>query len=93
MCACSLSHVQLLLTLRHSFSSKTTGVGYHFLLQGIFPTQESNTHLHWQANSLPSEPPEKPRSLSNITLNIGTPSPSQRYSANDSHLLLYFAFF
>jgi len=53
MCACSLSHVQLLLTLRHSFSSKTTGVGYHFLLQGIFPTQESNTHLHWQADSLP----------------------------------------
>ena len=24
---------------------KNTGVGYHFLLQGIFPTQGSNTHL------------------------------------------------
>ena len=33
------------------------GVGCHFLLQGIFPTQESNLCLlrllHWQADSLP----------------------------------------
>ena len=30
-----------------------TGVGCHFLLQGIFPTQGSNSHLlHWQADSL-----------------------------------------
>ena len=37
------------------------GVGYHFLLQGIFPTQGSNPGLlHWQADSLPSEPPGKP---------------------------------
>ena len=27
------------------FLSKNTGVGCHFLLQGIFTTQESN--LHW----------------------------------------------
>ena len=27
------------------FSSKNTGVGYHALLQGIFPTQGSNLHL------------------------------------------------
>ena len=27
------------------FSGKNTGVGYHFLLQGIFPTQGSNAHL------------------------------------------------
>ena len=28
-------------------------MGCHFLLQGIFPTQESNSHLlHWQADSL-----------------------------------------
>ena len=34
--------------------SKNTGVGCHFLLQGIFPTQGSNPHLlHWQADSLP----------------------------------------
>ena len=32
-----------------------------FLLQGIFPTQESKLHLlHWQADSLPTEPPRKP---------------------------------
>ena len=35
----------------------TTGVGCHFLLQGIFPTQRSNPGLHaLQADSLPSEP-------------------------------------
>ena len=27
------------------FSSKNTGVGFHFLFQGIFPTQGSNPHL------------------------------------------------
>ena len=34
-----------------------TGVGYHFLLQGIFPTQGLNPRLlhflHWQPDSLP----------------------------------------
>ena len=35
-------------------------VGCHALLQGIFPTQGSDRHLlHWQADSLPSEPPGK----------------------------------
>ena len=42
---------------------KTTGVGCHALLQGIFRTQGSNPcllHLlHWQAGSLPLTPPEK----------------------------------
>ena len=37
------------------FPGKNTGVGCHFLLQGIFLTQESNLHLlcslHWQADS------------------------------------------
>ena len=33
---------------------KNTGVGYHFVLQGIFPTQGSNPHLlYWHADSLP----------------------------------------
>ena len=33
---------------------KNIGVGSLSLLQGIFPTQESNSHLlHWQAGSLP----------------------------------------
>ncbi|MGE2757601.1 hypothetical protein, partial [Escherichia coli] len=36
------------------FPGKNTGVGCHFLLQGIFPTQGSNPHLlHWQVDSLP----------------------------------------
>ena len=43
--------------------SKNTGTGCHFLLQGIFLTQESNPHLlsllHWQVGSLPLEPPGK----------------------------------
>ena len=47
----------LLPGVRH-FPSKNTGVGSHFLLQRIFPTQGSNLHhlhlLHWQADSLPT---------------------------------------
>ena len=39
-------------------------MGYHALLQGIFPTQGSNPGLlcllHWQAGSLPLAPPGKP---------------------------------
>ena len=39
------------------FPGKNTGVGCHFLLQGIFLTHGSNPHLllllHWQASSLP----------------------------------------
>ena len=34
-----------------NFPGKNTGVGYHFLLQGILLTQGSNLHrLHWQAS-------------------------------------------
>ena len=37
-----------------NFPGKNTGVGCHFLLQGIFPDQRLNlTLLHWQADSLP----------------------------------------
>ena len=40
-----------------NFLGKNTGVGCHFLFQGIFLTQESNSCLlcllHWQADSLP----------------------------------------
>ena len=43
---------------------KNTGVGCHALLQGIFPTQRWNLCrlrlLHWQMDSLPLVPPEKP---------------------------------
>ena len=73
--ACVLSHfshVQLFATLRtiaHRLLSpcdspgKNTGVGYYALLQGIFPTHESNLHLlhllHWEVGSLPLVPPGK----------------------------------
>ena len=43
--------------LSMGFPSKNTGVGFHFLFQGIFPTQTSNLRLlhllHWQVDSLP----------------------------------------
>ena len=46
---------------------KNTGVGCHFLLQGIFPTQGSNPHLlsllQWQTDSLLLEPPGKHNSM------------------------------
>ena len=47
---------------------KNTGVGCHFLLQGIFPNQGSNLHLicllHWQADFfLPLAPREKPKKI------------------------------
>ena len=54
MCACSLSHVRLFATpwtvarqapLSVDFPGKNTGVGFHFLLQGILPTQGWNPHL------------------------------------------------
>ena len=60
-----LSHVQLCnpwtvarqAPLSVGSPGKNTGVGCHFLLQGSFPTQESNSHLlhllHWQTDSLP----------------------------------------
>ena len=43
----SLSHVQLFVTpwTPWDFPGKSTGVGCHFLLQGIFPTQGSNPGL------------------------------------------------
>ena len=45
---------------------KNTGMGCHALLQGIFPTEGLNLCLlcllHWQAGSLPTEPPGKPES-------------------------------
>ena len=63
------SHVRLFATLwtvTHQaplsldFPGKNTGVGCHFLLQGIFLTQGLNLSLlyllHWQAGSLPQVP-------------------------------------
>ena len=50
---------------------KNTGMGCHFLLQRIFPTQGSNLHLlhvlHWQADSLA---PGKPLFASRSVLDL-----------------------
>ena len=66
MCAQLLTRAQLFATqwtvahqapLSMGFFRQNTGVGCHFLLQGIFLTQGSNPHLlsllHWQVDSLP----------------------------------------
>ena len=45
------------------YPGKNTGVGCHFLHQGIFPTQGLNTHLlsllNWQVDYVPLAPPGK----------------------------------
>ena len=52
-----------------SIPGKNTAVGCHFLLQGIFLTLRSNPRLlHWQADSLPSEPPGKPPARCSVGL-------------------------
>ena len=43
-----------------AFSRKSTWVGCHFFLQGIFPTQGSNPGLPHCRQTLLSEPPGKP---------------------------------
>ena len=60
------------------FPGKNTGAGFHFLLQGIFPTQRLNLHLlcllHWQARSLLLVPPRKPHNsqFSSVTQSCPT---------------------
>ena len=42
-------------------SGENTGVGWHFLLQGVFPTQGSDLCLlHWQVDSFTTGSPGKP---------------------------------
>ena len=49
------------------FQARTLGVGCHFLLQGIFPTQRSNLcPLHGQAYSLPLCHFESPIKISSM---------------------------
>ena len=53
-------HAAFQALLSMEFPSKNTGVGCHFLLQGIFPAQGSNPGSPaLQADSLLSEPPGK----------------------------------
>ena len=66
----SVSRVRLFVTpwtvvhqapLSMNSPAKNTGVGLHFLLQGIFPTQGLNLSLlHCRQILLPAEPPGKP---------------------------------
>ena len=70
-----LSHVRLFATpwttarqapFLWASPGKNTGVGCHFLLQGIFPTQGLNPYLlHWQADSLPLSHLGSPKLLIN----------------------------
>ena len=48
-------------------SDKNTGLGGHGFLQGIFPTQGSNSVSSIAADSLPSEPPGLTNILSEVT--------------------------
>ena len=52
-------HVTCQAPLSMEFSRPEYWSGFHFLLQGIFPTQGSNPGL-LQADALTSEPPGKP---------------------------------
>ena len=68
-CVCMLSHDDSLqphglqlarLLCQWDSPGRSTGVGCHFFLQGIFPAQRWNPHLlHWQVDYFTSEPPGK----------------------------------
>ena len=68
---------------------KSTGVGCHALLQGIFPTHRLNPGLsHIAGNSLPSEPSGKPIATleSHLTVSVKvqhTPNISSSHSLID----------
>ena len=54
-------------------------MGCQGLLQGTFPTQGLNPHLlHWQADSLPSEPPGKP-GHQELLLKVDYQGPAQAF--------------
>ena len=62
LCSCSLfcnpvNYIDHQAPPSMGFPSKNSGVGCHFLLQGVFQTQGSNScllhFLHWQVDSLP----------------------------------------
>ena len=96
--ALSLSHVRPFVTPGLPGSSvhgispgKNTGVGCHFLLQGIFPTQGWNLcllHCRW-IDSLPAELSGKPplcRLLVLITLGISKRTPTFSCSSHTDPL-------
>ena len=76
-------------SVRGDFPGKNTGVGYHSLLQGIFPTQGSNPcFLHWQAGSSPLAPPGKPFSCSHLSnVRLLHSSSTGEYSPNNNPVI------
>ena len=55
-----------------NFPGKNTGVGSHFFLQGIFPTQGIESPLlHWQAGFFTAEAPGKPVRSTDSQINEG----------------------
>ena len=91
-----LSHVWLLparLLCPWDSWGKNTGVGCHFLLQGIFPTQRLNPHLpHWQAGSLPLVPLGSPRRRASLSGNWITQAvvnaPNPNHWSTREHLIV-----
>ena len=79
---------------------KNTGVGCHFLLQGIFPMQGSNLSLlhllHRQADSLPLVPPGKPSAMeygaNKVLLNLltGAAAHVHFYIGSPDNTILFF---
>ena len=71
---------------------KNTGVGCHALLQGIFPSQGLNPSplhlLHWQVDSLPAEPPEKPIQEAGRCYLAPTENPNKAQVLYDSLVLI-----
>ena len=75
VCVCALTHTivsdsAILWTVAHQtplsvglYTCKNTGVGCHFLLQGIFPTQGLNTISCIAGRFFTAKPPGKPTSL------------------------------
>ena len=76
---------------------KNTGVGFHALLLGIFPTWGSNSHLPVSpallADSLPTEPPRKPTLILYAVLtNLNLASFINDKSILDQHPSLWWYF-
>ena len=74
------------------FPGKNTGVGCHFLLQGVFLTQGSNLHLlcllHWQVGTLPLTPPNQgPQTQSELETEMGAEPRSLDAKASPSYIL------
>ena len=59
MCVCVRSVMRTLwdpMDRGWDFPGRNIGVGYHFLLQGLFPYMHLLGVLHWQADGLPLAP-------------------------------------